>query len=94
MNDDTLGFDAAGLVGPDFYKRHGANQIPITAVLIVITIDGEEGGNRSTYVCQDTDTELATHYGLVDLAHRIFDTRMADAVNIMQGVVLDDEEDG
>jgi hypothetical protein len=81
--------DPAGLVGPAFYDLHGTNQIPVAAVLLVVTIDGDEDGTKSTYVLVDGQEPIVTHYGLVQLAAQLLERRMSDAVDSLTG---DNEE--
>jgi hypothetical protein len=77
--------DPAALVGPGFYAIHGDNQIPVAAVLVVVTIDPDEGDTKSTYVVTDGQEPLVTHYGLAMLAARVLERRMDNAVDEVEG---------
>lgn len=84
-----MGGDPAGLVGPAFYATHGENQIPVAAVLVVITIDGDEEGTKSTYVMADGQEPIVVHAGMVELARKVFARQLDDAVDMITG---DDDE--
>lgn len=77
--------DPARIVGPAFYENHGDNQIPVAALLVVVALDGDEDGTKSTYIIADGQEPIVVHYGMAQLAARYFGKQMGDAVSQILG---------